>query len=526
MKPYSFAEFNKRFNMFGWLHPDIRQTYWTKEEDDWDYELRDTVRRTYTLSTLWYKDLRIMQIYTNDPSNRNKALGIYNFYRETAFDTDLVTYKSYKSTATTMIDALYYKANPPVYYNQNRTLKKGFWGALRRRLRSNTLRPSWVTQHMLSEAVTIASQEVEHTVPPDDDLPINIETIFIAHDLPSWAYYKDALTNKYYVDGSQKRIRLGTIGWTYIHRTTDPREYGYTFNERNDIWLTSIQFYHDGNVYNRDEVDIVECSQCGHETVSELCVDGVCHHCLDSSFKIHNYSTRVESMLKFKATRVRPNTVYLGCELEYETINRNKAQLGVGKLLHGHALMKSDGSIRNGFEIVTCPATLDIHLQVFKSFFDNLPPDLKVEKNVGMHVHISRKPLSQLTLGKLTEFLNRQDNKQFIAHIAGRIDNNYARMSNERTITFPWRYKNGGDRYNALNLNNQNTVEVRLFATPMNYKEFASRLQFVQALVDYCSPAQSSESLKKQTHYEAFMHWLSQRRRMFPELSYHLKEFV
>jgi hypothetical protein len=231
-------------------------------------------------------------------------------------------------------------------------------------------------------------------------------------------------------------------------------------------------------------------------------------------------------MLKFKATRVRPNTVYLGCELEYETTNRNKAQLGVGKLLHGHALMKSDGSIRNGFEIVTCPATLDIHLQIFKSFFDNLPPDLKVEKNVGMHVHISRKPLSQLTLGKLTEFLNRAENKQFIAHIAGRIDNNYARMDSGRTVTYPIRNRHGGDRYNALNLNNQNTVEVRLFATPMNYKEFASRIQFVQALVDYCSPAQSSESLKKQTHYEAFMHWLSQRRRMFPELSYHLKEFV
>jgi hypothetical protein len=231
-------------------------------------------------------------------------------------------------------------------------------------------------------------------------------------------------------------------------------------------------------------------------------------------------------MLKFKATKVRPNTVYLGCELEYETNNRNRAQLAVGKLMHGHALMKSDGSIRNGFEIVTCPATLDIHLDIFKKFYDNIPPDLKIEKNVGMHVHISRKPLSQLTLGKMTEFLNRPENKLFIAFIAGRTDNQYARMDSGRNVTYAWRNKNGGDRYNALNLNNQNTVEVRLFATPMNYKEFASRLQFVQALVDYCMPAQSNESLKKQTHYEAFMGWLSNHKRMFPELSYHLKEFV
>jgi hypothetical protein len=330
----------------------------------------------------------------------------------------------------------------------------------------------------------------------------------------------------YHVDGEQRRVRLGSTTWTQIHKNTDPRQYGYTFNERYDVWLKPDQFFHDNQIWNRSEVDIVTCTNCGNETVSDLTIDGVCHHCLDASFKIHNYTTRVEQMLKFKATRVKPNTVYLGCELEYETHNKSRAQLDVGKLMHGHALMKSDGSIRNGFEIVTCPATLDIHLDVFKKFYDNIPKDLKIEKNVGMHVHISRKPLSQLTIGKLTEFLNRLDNKDFIHHIAGRIDNSYARMNSDRTITFLRKHRHGGDRYNALNLNNEKTIEVRLFATPMNYKEFASRLQFVQALVDYCSPAQSNESLKKQTHYQAFMHWLSSRRKMFPELSYHLKEIV
>lgn len=525
MKPYSFAEFNKRFNMFGWSHPDIRQTYWTKEDRVYDYTTRETVVKLFTLSTLWYKDQRAIQFYTNDESNGDRRMTPYNYFRDNSYAIELTTFQSYRTNANTLIDALYYKANSIEFYNKNRTLKKGFWGTLVRRLRSPSMRPSWVTQHMLNKAIEIATEEIEYTVPPDDDLPITIETILSIHNLPDWSYYKDVLTGNYYVDGSQKQIRLGSTGWVRIHKSTDPRDYGYTFYERGDIWLTSEQFYHGGQVYNRNEVDIVECRTCGHETVSELCVDGVCSNCLDASYQIHNYSTRVESLLKFKATKVRPNTVYLGCELEYETKNRNRAQLGVGKLLHGHALMKSDGSIRNGFEIVTCPATLDIHLQVFKSFFDNLPPDLKIEKNVGMHVHISRKPLSHLTLGKLTEFLNRFENKQFIAHIAGRIDNNYARMDSNRTITFPRKHRNGSDRYNALNLNNQNTVEVRLFATPMNYKEFASRLEFVQALVDYCSPAQSNESLKKQTHYEAFMHWLSSRRRMFPELSNHLKEF-
>jgi len=517
MKPYSFSEFNNRFNMFGWLHPDIRQTYWTKEDNQWDYQEQATVRKTFTLSTLWYKDTRVLQFYTNDEGNGSRRLSVYNFYREAAHETDLVTSASYRINASTVIDALYYKANAPVFYNQNGTLKKGFWGALRRRLRSQAMRTSWVTNLMLQEAIRIAESTISD---------ITIQDYLVDKDIPTYAYYQDFLTTEYHVDGSQRRMRLGSTNWTEIHKSTDPRLYGYTFNERHDIWLKPEQFFHGGEIYNRNEVDIATCSSCGNESVTELMIDGVCHHCLDATFKIHNYSTRVESMLKFKATRVRPNTVYLGCELEYETNNRNRAQLAVGKLMHGHALMKSDGSIRNGFEIVTCPATLDIHLDIFKKFYDNIPPDLKTEKNVGMHVHISRKPLSQLTLGKMTEFLNRLDNKQFIHHIAGRIDNQYARISGDRTVTYAWRNKNGGDRYNALNLNNSNTVEVRLFATPMNYKEFAMRLQFVQALVDYCMPAQSNESLKKQTHYEAFMGWLSNRKRMFPELSYHLKEFV
>ena len=516
MKPYSFNDFNNRFNMFGWLHPDIRQTYWTKENNDWDYEQQATVRRTCTLSTIWYKDERLLQFYTNDEANGSRKLNVHNFYRDAAHVTGLITSPNYRVNASTIIDALYYKANAPVYYNKNGTLKKGFWGALRRRLRSKALRSSWVTEVMLREAINIASL----------DTNTSIESVLSDHDIPSYSYYQDFLTTEYHIDGSQRRMRIGSTQWVEIHKTTDPILYGYTYHDRNDIWLTPEQFYHDGNVYNRSEVDIVECTQCSNEVVSELCIDGVCHHCLDASFKIHNYSTRVEGMLKFKATRVRPNTVYLGCELEYETNNRNRAQLAVGKLMHGHALMKSDGSIRNGFEIVTCPATLDIHLDIFKKFYDNLPSDLKIEKNVGMHVHVSRKPLSQLTLGKMTEFLNRPENKLFIGFIAGRIDNSYARMDSGRSITYPWRNRSGSDRYNALNLNNQNTVEVRLFATPMNYKEFASRLQFVQALVDYCMPAQSSESLKKQTHYESFMSWLSNRKRMFPELSYHLKEFV
>jgi len=518
MQPYNFTDFNKDFNTFRWPHPDIRQSYWTKNEQRYDYHTSSQIPVTWTLSTIRYKDERVMQFYTNDDNNIHNKLATYNTDVTTAKRLGLVSYNTYGVSAGTIIDALYYKANPPNYYNKNGSLKKGFWGWLNRRCRSKTLRASWVTQDMLSHAQAIALSDPLLASRHDNNI---IE--YLAEKGVYGGFYKDPITTMLHVDGGGRQIRLSSLGYVKIHESTDLQALGYTYNERHNIWLKPNEFFHNGHVYDRSEVSIERCSSCGTEHVSELLVDGVCTNCLDASYKIHNYSTRVEGMLKFKATKVKPNTIYLGCELEYETINREKAQLGVGKLLKGHALMKSDGSIRNGFEIVTCPATLDIHLQVFKSFFDNLPPDLKIEKNVGMHVHISRKPLSELTLGKMTEFLNRDENKDFIHHIAGRINNNYARMEKNRTVTFAWRHKNGSDRYNALNLTNQNTVEVRLFATPMDYKTFAMRLQFCQALVDYCQPGQSSASLKQQTHYKEFINWMHGNRKTFPDLYTHLK---
>jgi hypothetical protein len=189
--------------------------------------------------------------------------------------------------------------------------------------------------------------------------------------------------------------------------------------------------------------------------------------------------------------------------------------------------MKSDGSINNGFEIVTCPATLDIHMEEFKKFYDNLPGELFAASNTGMHVHVSRKPLNMFTIGKMTEFINRLDNKAFIAYIAGRIDNSYARQDNQRTISYPLVNRHSGTaRYNALNLSPTDTIEFRIFSTPTNWEQFASRLEFCQALTDYCQPAQVGTSLKHLTHYSSFINWMKSHRKDYPELSNHLKGFA
>ena len=310
----------------------------------------------------------------------------------------------------------------------------------------------------------------------------------------------------------------------FYQRDLDLTDYNYTYHDGH--WLRPDEALCRGWVYNTVTDTISSCPTCGGLTPASMIASlGECKACADESYKIHNYSTRVPGLLSFKAKKVKPDTLYLGVELEFETTDRDGARLKVGKALKGHAIMKSDGSIRHGFEVVTCPATLDIQLDVFKSFYENKPDEITNAPNVGMHVHVSRKPLSMLTVGKLTEFMNRPDNKNFITHLAGRQLNGYCNQS-DRTLSYPLVNIRGGQRYNTLNLCNTDTIEFRIFSTPLTYDDFASKVQFCQAIVDYAKPCNLAASLKEQTYYKTFINWVMTQRKSYPELVSKLKGFA
>jgi len=412
------------------------------------------------------------------------------------------------------IDALYFKSNPQKLFNRNGTFQKGALSNLIRRLRHDTIAHSSYTMVMLEAKISTLSATL------DIDQKVDI---LQGMDL---AVVKCYLTNKILPSSYTRNSRFST-GIQIISRQVAPQDYGYSQSETSrgeNIWLLPEEILVQGRVYLRNQLTWCTCPTCSREVPEQSIVDGECISCSDNKYKIHNYSTKVPTLLKFKAKNVKPSTIYLGVELEYESTDKDLAKIKVGKALAGHAIMKSDGSINNGFEIVTCPATLDIHLEEFKRFYGAFPKELFPANNTGMHVHVSRKPLNIFTIGKMTEFLNRNDNKPFIKFIAGRIDNSYARMT-DRTVTYPF-VSGSGERYNALNLNNTDTIEFRIFSSPKNWEEFASRLEFCQALTDYCQPAQVSAPLKQLTGYRSFLHWVTLNRKAYPELSNSLKGFA
>jgi hypothetical protein len=88
--------------MFRWEHPDIRQSFWTKEDTSYDYQDQTNVRNTYTLSTIWYKEQRVIQFYTNDEANKNRRLTIYNVHRDDCIETGLLTHSNYRANGSTI----------------------------------------------------------------------------------------------------------------------------------------------------------------------------------------------------------------------------------------------------------------------------------------------------------------------------------------------------------------------------------------------------------------------------------------
>lgn len=174
-----------------------------------------------------------------------------------------------------------------------------------------------------------------------------------------------------------------------------------------------------------------------------------------------------------RAAHSEPPLRFFGVELEVEKkpcvppdlLQRTRDLLG------DFVLVKHDGSLgdhgKNGFEIVSVPATLNYHKQgTWKQFFGSLgdffmynPP------TAGLHVHMGTATVNDLTVAKMAFFVNSLKNREFIESLADRplgvVSPNgkiYAQVNNEWKLTnlmqlrqhnpdCPWNPKNKKTSY-------------------------------------------------------------------------------
>jgi len=248
-------------------------------------------------------------------------------------------------------------------------------------------------------------------------------------------------------------------------------------------------YCYDNNVYT--------CDDCGSEYW-----DGSGHECEQDESVIHSYAYR-PSPYFFGAGQY-----HLGFELEVEARNESRyagAEIAQDEL-GSHAYMKDDGSLSDGFEIVTHPHTLEQYQTNFN--WDFIP---KLKRNgfrswntdsCGLHVHVSRTAFGegaipwnsanrdQLILKRQAHELRFMkliyDNQRQVERIAGRAGNHYATFEDKGKLVSKLKHgSQSSGRYSAINTENDATLEVRVFKGSLRKERVLSALEFVTASVEY-----------------------------------------
>lgn len=255
------------------------------------------------------------------------------------------------------------------------------------------------------------------------------------------------------------------------------------------------------------------------------CYDEICE-----DEEIEDYSYKPDPIFYGKDDR------YFGVELEVDcggNDNENARTLkNLANCSGEHIYIKSDGSIDDGFEIVSHPMTLDYHINNmdWESVLHeavNMGYRSHQTSTCGLHIHVNRNAFGanqaeqEEVISKILFFIEKHWNELFRFSRRSEYNMNRwsARYGYEKSGKEILQKAKGMDnRYVALNLRNYHTIEFRLFRGTLKLNTFIATLQLVNEI---CRVALlfSEEEIEK-TSWSVFVRDFCQ----YPELIQYLKE--
>jgi len=184
------------------------------------------------------------------------------------------------------------------------------------------------------------------------------------------------------------------------------------------------------------------------------------------------------------------------------------------------AVAKSDGSVGlGGFEIVTAPYTLDKYIGklggLTKKCMELGYSSWKNEK-CGLHIHVNRNSLSHFQIAKICGFVYYPNNYNFIRCISQR-HSSYAHFNDDRYMRAERiKRSDGWSRYTAINLDNEHTVEFRMFRGSLLDLTIYKNFEFVDAIIKFTDTCKASYN-DCLTHV-AFLYFLKSCYKEYPHL--------
>lgn len=181
-----------------------------------------------------------------------------------------------------------------------------------------------------------------------------------------------------------------------------------------------------------------------------------------------------------------------GCEIEFEIAHtpfpgaRLSRQALVEKITaENPVIVKEDGSLGVGFEINTIPTTLKSQRALIQKLMRTIPPRTVVATNrCGLHVHVSRRGLTQDQMAGAIMLINAQAMQSFIQCVARRSSSRWASVT-PKTKQQAERDLRGNDKYVAVNTNHATTLEFRIFKSTVSQATICTAIEFVAAVCGF-----------------------------------------
>ena len=265
--------------------------------------------------------------------------------------------------------------------------------------------------------------------------------------------------------------------------------------------------------------------------------DGYCAEC---------YQRRQEERGGVQSYYYKPDPIFygsgprfLGVELEIDDggeSDRNANDLmRTGNRDHDHIYIKHDGSLDDGLEIVTHPMSLDYHRtqMPWREIVDRakaLHYTSHKAGTCGLHVHVNRSSLGRTcrqqddTIARILFFVENHWNEllRFSRRTPAQMDRwaaRYGRKDDPKSV-LDCAKRSGKGRYTCVNLDNDNTIEFRMFRGTLKYNTLIATLQLVNQICDvaFLLPDEIMQDLT----WSLFVSGLSEEDT--PELIQYLKE--
>ena len=324
-----------------------------------------------------------------------------------------------------------------------------------------------------------------------------------------------------------------------------------THDVRRDTWCDSC--------FSDDAVYVEDLDEYWPRDDAYYCDGDDCYYSYDREYEsdddddddrnqpIMSYSTNVLHVLGTTSPIVSSHfgEFTMGIELEMSSGDNHcesSADDVRSRLGTDYCIIKHDGSLpHNGFEVVTTPQGLSVHIAKFKAWEIDSAYRAWNTGKCGMHVHIDSRAFTQMTLGKFLMFINSSANMDFVRKIAGRhplVDDqarSYCAAEHQSVLTNPKQAVKGksGERYRMVNMQNlgsreavrlglsldnsyngkYNTVELRIFRASLKKERLLAQIEFTHAAVMFCRVASWRD-----LNGTSFVKWLKSVAGQYPAL--------